>query len=85
MDSAKSAAHELRRLLAAHDVAATLREEGTYFVVEAAGPSGRDAQIVCFWYETIVGLIVGMNPANSRTSPRRQASHYVGPEWFAVA
>jgi hypothetical protein len=64
---------------------ARVKGRGVHWQVAVRSAGGRSARVYCYWYErAISALMVGMNPANSRSRLRAPVTPYEGPEYQVV-
>ena len=67
--------------MAAAAIPAEASGGGVHWHVDVGDKAGRSLRVHCFWYEAALhGLMLGPNPANSRSAPRRVVEPYEGPE-----
>lgn len=81
----EAAAHALVARLSSVGVNARVTGAGANCQVEVAQVASRSLRVHCFWYERgIAGLLLGMNPANSRSRLRSSRVPYEGPEYLVI-
>jgi len=85
MSENEAAAHALVARLSSVGLGARVTGAGANCQVEVAPVGSRRMRVHCFWYErAITGLLLGMNPANSRSRLRSSRVPYEGPEYLVV-
>jgi len=58
---------------------------GVHWHVDVGPVASRTLRVHCFWYERVIsGLMLGMNPANSRSTLSNTRQPYEGPEYLVV-
>lgn len=86
MDEQESVARALADRLVAAGIRARAEGAGVHWHVDIESATSRALLVHCFWYDRAVsGLVLGVNPANSRSrlSAARRAP-YEGPEYLVI-
>jgi len=79
----EAAAHELVTRLSTVGIDARVSGGGVHWQVDIGPVASRTLRVHCFWYERErSGLVLGMNPGNSRSRLRVTLPPYEGPEYL---
>jgi hypothetical protein len=81
----EAAAHRLASDLHASGLACRVEGGGVHWKVELEPVNHRSVHVACFWYETADhALMLGMNPANRRSTLRKERPPREGAEFYVV-
>ncbi len=81
----EAAAHQLASSLRVSGLACRVEGGGVHWQVELDPTSERSLQVHCFWYDKAAhALMLGMNPANRRSSLQKKQTPREGAEFYVI-